>query len=312
MLPSNDTHPQFFILLGIPGLESVHCWISIPFFVMYLVALLGNCSILLIIRSERSLHQPMYFFVCMLSATDLVLSSSTLPKMLSIFWFNSGEIHFQACLTQMFFIHSFTALESGFFLAMAFDRYVAICNPLRHSSILSNATVLAIGLSVVARGLVFFTPHPFIVKTLVFCQTNIIHHTYCEFMAVMKLSCDDSTISKDYSLTVASMIGAFDLVCTVASYTLILRTALSLPTKEAGSKALSTCTSHICVILVFYTTAVFTFLTHRFGHNISPQVHITVANIYLLVPPMLNPLIYGVRTKKIRQRLVKIFWVSVG
>ncbi|XP_063301087.1 olfactory receptor 52N4-like isoform X1 [Pelobates fuscus] len=307
----NETHPAVFILLGIPGFENVQCWISIPFCCMYIVAFFGNCFILFIIQSETSLHEPMYFFVSMLSVTDLVLSSSTLPKMLSIFWFDCREIHFEACLTQMFFIHSFTAMESGFFLAMAFDRYVAICKPLRHSSILSNNTVLVMGVSVVFRAVVLFTPHPFIVKSLFFCQTNIIPHTYCEFMAIIKISCGDASVSKDYSLTVASMIGAFDLMCTVASYTLILRTALSLPTREAGAKALSTCTSHICVILVFYSTAVFTFLTHRFGHNIVPQIHITIANIYLLVPPMLNPIIYGIRTKKIRQRIMAIVLFTV-
>ncbi|KAM9319677.1 olfactory receptor 52R1-like [Gastrophryne carolinensis] len=311
MVLLNDSHPQVFILLGIPGLEDIQCWIAIPFCCMYTVAFFGNIVILAIIRSEKSLHKPMFFFFSMLSVTDIVLSSSTLPKMLVIFWFNVTEICFESCLTQMFFIHSFTAMESGFFLAMAFDRYVAICNPLRHSAILTNSVVLVMGLSVVFRGIAFFLPHPFIVKKLQFCRTNVIPHTYCEFMAVMKLACGESSIAKAYSLSVASMIGIFDLLCTVMSYALILRSVLVLPTKQAGVKALSTCTSHICVILVFYTTATFTFLTHRFGHNIGPQIHISIANIYLLVPPMLNPIVYGVRTKKIRQRIARALNLSV-
>ncbi|XP_044142309.1 olfactory receptor 52E2-like [Bufo gargarizans] len=308
MLLMNDSHPFVFILLGIPGLENIQSWISIPFCCMYIIAFFGNIVILLIIRSEKSLHEPMFFFLSMLSMTDMVLSSSTLPKMLGIFWFNLREICFDACLTQMFIIHSFTAMESGFFLAMAFDRFVAICNPLRHSFILCRKNVLVVGISVVFRGLVFFLPHPFIVRSLTFCQTNIIPHTYCEFMAVIKLTCGDSSMTKSYSLTVASLMGVFDLLLTIMSYALILHTALNLPTKQAGLKALSTCTSHILVILVFYTTATFTFVTHRFGHNILPQIHISIANIYLLVPPMLNPLIYGVRTKKIRQRIVHVFY----
>ncbi|XP_075705610.1 olfactory receptor 52E2-like [Rhinoderma darwinii] len=308
MLLKNDSHPFVFILLGIPGLEEVQYWISIPFCCMYILAFFGNIIILLIIRSEKSLHQPMFLFLSMLAVTDLVLSSSTLPKMLGIFWFNLREIGFDACLTQMFIIHSFTAMESGYFLAMAFDRFVAIWNPLRHSAILSTKTVLIVGICVVLRGVVLFLPHPFIVKSLIFCQTNIIPHTYCEFMAVIKLTCGDSTMTKSYSLTVASLIGAFDLLWTITSYALILYTVLHLPTKQAGLKALSTCTSHILVILVFYTTATFTFVTHRFGHNIQPQIHISIANIYLLVPPMLNPVIYGMRTKKIRQRIVLVFY----
>ncbi|XP_029457875.1 olfactory receptor 52R1-like [Rhinatrema bivittatum] len=308
VLNNTNVNPVAFILIGIPGLESVQCWISIPFSVMYLMALLGNCTILFIIRTEPSLHEPMYLFLSMLAATDLILSTSTLPKMLAIFWFNAGDIAFDACLIQMFFIHSFTAMESGFFLAMAFDRYIAICNPLRHSLILTNPVISKIGFLVVLRAVIFFSPHPFLVKKLSYCQTNVIHHTYCEFMAVMKLACEDTFSSKAYSLTVASLIGSFDLLSTAVSYVFILRTVLSLPSKEASLKAFSTCSSHICVILVFYTTAVFTFLTHRFGHNVAPQIHITVANIYLLVPPMLNPIIYGVRTKKIRQRVFKMFY----
>ncbi|XP_068121780.1 olfactory receptor 52N4-like [Hyperolius riggenbachi] len=308
MVLQNDTHPLVFILLGIPGLEEVQCWLSIPFCCMYIIAFFGNILMLTIIKSEKSLHEPMFLFFSMLSMTDIVLCSSTLPKLLCIFWFNLQEIVFEACLTQMFIIHSFTAMESGFFLAMAFDRYVAICNPLRHSTILNKNMVLMTGLSVTLRGLLFFMPHPFIVKGLVFCETNVIPHTYCEFMAVMKLTCGDSSISKTYSLTVAVFIGAFDLLCTTMSYTFILRTVFGLSTKQAGRKALSTCTSHIFVILVFYSTSIFTFMTHRFGHNIKPEIHISIANIYLLIPPMLNPIIYGVRTKKIRQRILQVLY----
>ncbi|XP_069495473.1 olfactory receptor 52N4-like [Ambystoma mexicanum] len=310
MSPLNSTniHPASFILIGIPGLESVQHWISIPFCCMYLLALLGNFIVLYVIKAEQSLREPMFFFLSMLSITDMILSTSALPKMLGIFWFNLREISFNACLVQMFFIHSFTAMESGFFLAMAFDRYVAICNPLRHSTILTNPTIAKIGIIVVCRGVIFFSPHVFLVKSLPYCQTNVISHTYCEFMALMKIACAERYTSKVYSLTVALMIAAFDLLSTAASYFFILWTVLSLPSKEASRKAFSTCSSHICVILVFYTTAIFTFLTHRFGHNVPPEVHITMANIYLLVPPTLNPIIYGVRTKKIRQRAVKVFY----
>ncbi|XP_033001583.1 putative olfactory receptor 52P1 [Lacerta agilis] len=298
--------PSAFLLLGIPGLESLHTWLALPFFSMYLMAVLGNCSILLLIKTDPRLHQPMYLFLCMLSFTDLVLSTSALPKMLAIFWFGAGHISFSACLAQMFFIHSFTAMESGFFLAMAFDRYVAICKPLRHTSILTGARIATIGGAVVARGMVFFSPHPFLVGQLPFCKSKVIAHSYCEFMAVVKLACADTAITKAYSLTVASLIGALDVLFIALSYGLILRTVCHLPSKQAGLKALGTCGSHICVILVFYTTAVFTFLTHRFSHGSIPRhVHIVIANVYLLVPPTLNPIIYGVRTKQIRERVLR-------
>ncbi|XP_006037349.1 olfactory receptor 52R1-like [Alligator sinensis] len=312
-LPFNATagNPSTFILWGIPGLEDLHIWLAIPFCCMYLVAVMGNCIILLVIKMERSLHEPMYLFLCMLSVTDLVLSSSTLPKMLSIFWFDAREIDFGACLTQMFFIHSFTAMESGFFVAMAYDRYVAICNPLRHATILTHSRIAKIGCTVVVRGMVFFSPHPFLVSRLPFCRTNIISHSYCEFMALVKLACVDVAVTKEYSLTVASLIGSFDIFFTSLSYALILQTVTRLPSKEASLKAFSTCGSHICVILVFYSTAVFTFLTHRFGHNVAPHIHILIANVYLLVPPMLNPVIYGVRTKRIRERVLQVLHCGI-
>ncbi|XP_053240761.1 olfactory receptor 52P1-like isoform X22 [Podarcis raffonei] len=296
--------PGPFTLLGIPGLESLQAWLSIPFCSMYFMALLGNLSLLLMVKTEPSLHEPMYLFLCMLSLTDLVLSSSTLPKLLAIFWFGRQPIGFSACLAQMFFIHSFTAMESGFFLAMAYDRYVAICNPLRHATVLTNAVVAKIGLAVVVRGVVLFFPHPFLVGRLPFCKSKVIAHSYCEFMALVKLACADTAASRGYSLSLAFLIGGFDVCFISLSYALILRTVCRLPSKEAGLKAQGTCSSHICVILVFYTTAVFSFLTHRFGHNVPHAVHIFIANVYLVVPPTLNPIIYGVRTKKIRDRVV--------
>ncbi|XP_066475386.1 olfactory receptor 52P1-like [Tiliqua scincoides] len=306
--PSNlsQASPAAFLLLGIPGLESLHTWLALPFCSMYLFALLGNCTVLVVIKTEPSLHQPMYLFLGMLSLTDLLLSTSALPKMLAIFWLGAGHISFSSCLTQMFFIHMLTAMESGFFLAMAYDRYVAICHPLRHTVILTGTHIARIGAAVLARGMVFFFPHPFLVGQLPFCRTTVVAHSYCEFMAIVKLACADPVGTKAYSLAVASLIGAFDVLFIGLSYGLILRTACRLPSKEAGLKALRTCGSHICVILIFYTTAVFTFLTHRFSHGSIPHhVHILMANVYLLVPPTVNPVIYGVRTKQIRERVLR-------
>ncbi|KAM7179356.1 olfactory receptor 52M1-like [Macrochelys suwanniensis] len=310
MSDSNTTDfisPSTFILLGIPGLEAAHIWISIPFCTMYVIALLGNFTILFIVKMEPSLHGPMYYFLCMLAVTDLVLSTSVLPKMLSIFWFNSREIDFSACLTQMYFIHCFSSMESGIFVAMAFDRYVAICNPLRHSTILTNPMVAKIGLAVVLRGSVLSLPCPFLARRWPYCRTNIIPHSYCEHIAVVKLACTDIRISSYYSLSVRFLVTGLDVFFITVSYIQILRAIFSLPRKDVRLKTFGTCSSHICAILVFYTPALFSSLTHRFGHNVPLYFFILSANVYLLVPSLLHPLIYGVRTKEIHDSLLQLF-----
>ncbi|XP_074046332.1 olfactory receptor 52K2-like [Macrotis lagotis] len=306
---SNRTslHPSTFILIGIPGLENAHIWISIPFFLVYILALLGNFVLLFIIKTNPSLHEPMYLFLCMLAVADLIVCTTAIPKLLSLFWFKDREIRLEACLTQVFLIHSCSTMESGFFLAMAFDHYVAICKPLRHSAILTHTVIGSLGLAIVFRGTVLLSPHPFLLRWLPYCKTNIISHTYCEFMALIKLACAETRIRRAYSLIVAFLTGGMDFILIICSYILILHTVFQLPSKDARLKTLGTCGSHVCVILVSYTPAFFSFLTHRFGQHIAPHVHIFVANIYLLVPPMVNPIIYGVRTKRIRERILKIF-----
>nr|XP_006127911.1 olfactory receptor 52K2-like [Pelodiscus sinensis] len=307
MAASNWTTPHHstFILLGIPGLEAAHVWISIPFCSVYILSVVGNCLLLAVIKSEPSLHEPMYLFLAMLAFADLVVSNTTVPKTLCIFWFRDQAIHIDACLAQIFLIHSLTTMESGFMLAMAFDRYVAICNPLRHSAILTHQAIAKIGLGVVMKGVALLGLHPFLLKWLPYCKTNVISHTYCEFMVLAKLACVDTTVISAYSLVIAFFTGGLDFILIVLSYILILRTVFSLPSKQARSKSLSTCSSHVCIILMFYTPAGFTFLSHRLGH-VAPHVHILIANIYLLLPPMMNPLIYRVRTPGIRQRALHI------
>uniref|UniRef100_A0A8C8S1Q6 G-protein coupled receptors family 1 profile domain-containing protein n=1 Tax=Pelusios castaneus TaxID=367368 RepID=A0A8C8S1Q6_9SAUR len=299
--------PSFFILLGIPGLEAVHGWLSIPFCTMYAIAILGNFTILLIVRMEPSLHVPMYYFLCMLAVTDLVLSTSTLPKMLSIFWFSSREISFSACFTQQFFINCSSVMEAGICVALALDRYVAICDPLRHSTILTNSVVAKIGLAALLRSGLLVLPFPFLAWRWPYCRTNVIPHTYCEHISVVKLACADIRISNYYGFLVTFLVNVPDVSFITFSYTQILRAIFSLPTKEARIKTFGTCSSHICVLLAFYVPSLFSFFTHRFGHNVPLNFHILTANMYLLVPPMLNPIIYGVRTKQIQGRLLQLF-----
>ncbi|XP_039384033.1 olfactory receptor 52R1-like [Mauremys reevesii] len=310
MADSNTTdfsYPSTFILLGIPGLEAAHVWISIPFCTMYAIAILGNFTILFVVKMEQSLRAPMYYFLCMLAITDLVLSTSTLPKMLSIFWFNSREIDFSACLTQMYFLRCFSVMESGILVAMALDRYMAICHPLRHSTILTNPVVVKIGLAVVLRSGMLILPYPLLTRQWPYCKTNIIPDTHCMHIAVVKLACTDTRISSYYGLFVLFCVKGLDMFFVALSYTQILRAIFSLPTKDARLKTFGTCSSHLCSILAFFIPALFSSLTYRFDQNVALHFRVLIGNVNLLVPPTLNPIIYGVRTKQIRDRLLRLF-----
>lgn len=260
------------------------------FCLVYLLAVTGNCVLVFITKTHPSLHKPMYLFLCMLSVNDLMLCTTVVPKILSLFWFDDREINFKACLIQIFFIYSLSTMESGFLLAMAFDRYVAICDPLRHSTILTHGVIMALGLAIVLRGVILLTPHPFLLMSLPYCKTNIIAHTYWEFMALIKLAYASTRVHRLYGLILAFLTGGLDFIMIICSYILIFRAVFRLPSKEARLRTLSTCGSHVWVILVFYIPAFFSFITHRFGHNIAPHVHIFIANVYLLIPPMMNPI----------------------
>ncbi|XP_057606908.1 olfactory receptor 52A5-like [Hippopotamus amphibius kiboko] len=310
MLQLNGTvlMPSVLTLIGIPGLESLQFWIGIPFCAMYIVSLCGNFLILVIIKSERSLHEPMCLFLAMLGATDITLSTCMLPKMLGIFWFHLREIYFDACLFQMWLIHTFQCIESGVLLAMALDRYVAICDPLRHATIFTHKLVTQIGVGVTLRAGLLVALCLILIKCrLKHYRTTVVSHSYCEHMAIVKLAAEDVRVNRISGLFVAFSILGFDIMAIILSYIRIFVTVFNLPQKEARLKAFNTCIAHICVFLEFYLLGFFSFFTHRFGFHIPSYIHILLSNLYLLVPPLLNPIVYGVKTKQIRDRVYKIF-----
>ncbi|XP_058400560.1 olfactory receptor 52A5-like [Diceros bicornis minor] len=310
MTSTNGTffQPSIFTLIGVPGLESVQHWIGIPFFISFILAIIGNGLLITIIRTERSLHEPMDVFLAVLAAIDLGLTLCITPKMLVIFWLRSREIHFDSCLIQMYFTHTFQCMESGILLAMAFDCYVAICESLRHSAILTKKVLISIITVVTIWASLIIIMCPLLIKLrLKHFWTTVISHSYCEHMAVVKLAAENVRVNKAYGLFVAFSVLGFDVIFIFLSCVFIFQAVFKLPQNEARFKAFNTCTAHIFVFLQFYILTFFTSFIHRFGFSVAPYVHILLSNLYLLVPPLLNPIVYGVKTKQIRETVIKMF-----
>ncbi|KAM4845213.1 olfactory receptor 52P1-like [Thomomys bottae] len=293
-----------FVLLGIPGLESQHLWLSVPFSSMFLAILIGNGAVLFLVTTQSSLHTPMYLLLALLMTADIVSTLAFVPKLLCIFWLNDRDIAANVCFTQMFFIHGASVVRSAVLVAMAFDRFVAVCEPLRYNTILSHSLVARLGLLALAKGVILILPMPLLLQRLAFCH-RVIPHTYCDHMAVVKMACSHTRPSRIYGLFVILLVVGLDLLLIGFSYALILQAVVRLNSRDATFKALNTCSAHLFVILVTYVPAVFSSITHRIGRNIPPHAHILLANLYLLLPSVLNPIIYGIKMKEMRERVAK-------
>ncbi|XP_014697388.3 LOW QUALITY PROTEIN: olfactory receptor 51T1 [Equus asinus] len=296
-----------FLLTAFPGLELAHVWISIPVCCLYTVALLGNSMILFVIIVERSLHKPMYYFLSMLSAVDLCLTVSTLPTVLGVLWFHAREISFKACLIQMFFVHSFSFLESSVLVAMAFDRFMAICNPLKYATVLTDKMIMMIGLVICMRQVIFIFPMTLALKSVSFHGGQELSHPFCYHSDVIKYTYSNPRISSFLGMFLQLYLTGTDLLFILFSYVLILRTVLSIVAPKKQQKALNTCVCHICAVTVFYVPMISLSFTHRLLSSTPRVICSVLANIYLLLPPVLNPIIYSLKTRTIRRAVLRLF-----
>ncbi|XP_039374666.1 olfactory receptor 51G2-like [Mauremys reevesii] len=305
----NDTklNSAVFFLTGIPGKEDVHLWISIPFCLMYVISIVGNSVILFIIKTDPSLHEPMYIFLSMLAITDLALSITSMPTILGMFLFNSREISLDACFAQVFFIHFLKCIESSVLLLMAFDRFTAICNPLRYVSILTLPRIGKMGLVCVLRGVALILPLPFLLRRFRYCRANVLSHCYCLNQDVMKMACSDIRVNSIYGLSVSAFTVWLDSMLIFLSYVMILKTVLSITSHAECLRALNTCVSHLCAVLLFYTPMIGLSMLHRFGEGSSLLLQIPLGYIHVLVPPVMNPIVYSVKSKHLRARIIRVF-----
>ncbi|XP_072471721.1 olfactory receptor 51G2-like [Notamacropus eugenii] len=311
LAPNNITDKQpAFIFIGIPGLENLHIWISIPFCLLYFMALMGNSVLLLLVKTEQSLHEPQFYFLAMLALTDLGLSLSTLPTVLGTFWIGAPQIGLPACLTQMFFIHTLSSVESGILVAMAFDRLVAICFPLSYPRILTSHAIVCLSGVAFIRGAVLLVPLPFFLSNFSFCRDNILSHSYCYYSDLLTLACGDITFSSAYGMIFVLCTFVVDALFIIISYLKILITVLRLGASDRGLRSMQTCACHLCTVLIFYLPLISLAVMHRYTPGTPPLLYATMSNIYLLLTPLLNPLVYSLKSRQIQATLQRRFWVQ--
>ncbi|XP_003465372.2 olfactory receptor 56A4 [Cavia porcellus] len=294
-----------FLLICFPNFQTWQHWLSLPLGLLFLLAMGANTILLITIRMEASLHEPMYYLLSLLSLLDIVLCLTVIPKVLAIFWFDSKSISFSACFLQMFIMNSFLTMESCTFMVMAYDRYVAICHPLRYPSIITGQFVARAAIFIVARNGLLTMPIPILSSRLRYC-TRVIKNCICTNMSVSRLSCEDITFNQLYQFVTGWILLGSDLILIILSYSFILKAVLQIKVEGAIVKALSTCGSHFILILFFSTVLLVLVITNLARKRIPPDVPILLNILHHLIPPALNPIVYGVRTKEIKQGIQKL------
>uniref|UniRef100_A0A8C9DKV7 Olfactory receptor n=1 Tax=Prolemur simus TaxID=1328070 RepID=A0A8C9DKV7_PROSS len=300
----NETLSTDFILLGLfPGMKHVSILVCVIILV-YVAAVTGNVILLLLIWVDVRLHTPMYFLLSQLSVVDLALISSTVPKMAINFFSGKKNITRLDCGTQIFFFFTLGGAECILLTLMAYDRYIAVCNPLRYAVVMNQDVCLKMAITSWIGGILASTAHTFYTMNLPICGSRKIHHFFCEMPAIMKISCKDTST---YELVVFVMGIAFILipfVLIMSSYSLILLTVLHMKSPQGRNKALATCSSHLTVVSLYLGPCVYMYMTPGSSHSAEQEQAVSV--FCTVLTPMLNPLIYSLRNKDVMGALQKI------
>ncbi|KAM6159107.1 olfactory receptor 8H1-like [Rhynchocyon petersi] len=300
----NNTDYSNFILMGLTDFEDVQVVLFSLFLLIYLITVLGNAGMVLLIHLDPQLHTPMYFFLSHLSFLDLNYSTVVTPKTLENLVTSPTFISFVGCFTQMYFFISLGATECFFLSSMACDRYVAICNPLQYPVVMSRALCGALILASYVVGFSESFAIVFCIATLHFCKPNVIHHFFCDLTPILILSCIDT---HDIEIMIFILAGSTLLVSLITisvSYGFILTTILKMKSTSGKRKAFSTCASHLLGVTIFYGTMIFTYLKPNTSYSVGKDQIASV--FYTIVIPMLNPLIYSLRNKEVKQALLRV------
>lgn len=308
MVKGNQSFVTEFFLLGFPGLHpEYHGLASAVLFLVYVLTLTGNGLILCLFATDQSLHKPVYYIILNLCACDLLFSTTALPKIISKYWFQSGTISFDACFIQMYFVHYLGTVNSLILFLMALDRYLAICHPFRYPLVIKNSTILiySITMWIVASA----PPLMLVIRAypLPYCASNIIKHCYCDHIGITVLACTDRAPYGFPAFVFAMVVLLVPLAFIIVSYSSIVTAVFKIANIEGRLKTLSTCSAQLLIIALYYLPRCFVYLARNVGITFNADMRIVTIMLYSLVPPMVNPLIYCLRAKDMKESLIKRF-----
>ncbi|XP_008541993.1 olfactory receptor 5G3-like [Equus przewalskii] len=304
MEDKNQTAVTEFLFLGLTDHLPQQIVLFVTILSVYLVTLGGNLGMMALIWFDPKLHSPMYFFLSHLSFVDMCSSSSIAPKMLCDNFAGKKSISFMACAAQMWFFALFIATECSLLASMAYDRYLAICKPLLYTLIMSHRVCVQLVVGPYATGLIS-TTHTIFTFCLPFCGPNIINHFFCDISPLLSLACADTRINKLLLFILAGAIGVLSGLIIIISYICILAAILKIRTADGRRKAFSTCSSHLAVVSILYGTLFFIYV--RPGSDSSLDINKVISLFYTVVIPMLNPLIYSLRNKEVKDAFRRKF-----
>ncbi|CAM4571097.1 olfactory receptor 5G3-like [Caretta caretta] len=299
----NHSEVTEFILSGLTDRPELHVPLFLVFLLIYGITLVGNAGMILLISIDPRLHTPMYFFLRNLSICDLCISSIISPKMLLNFFAERKSISYTACALQMYLSIVFADAQCLLLAVMAFDRYVAICNPLLYTITLSRQLCKQLVAGVYAVGLVDSMIHTCFTFRLSFCSSNIINHFSCDILPLLALSCSDTHINEIVMFALTSCITVSSFVTVLLSYIYIISTILQICCAEGQGKAFSTCTFHLTAVVLSFGTLFFMYLRPTSSYSMDTDK--VASMFYTLVIPMLNPLIYSLRNTEVKDALRK-------
>ncbi|XP_051013742.1 olfactory receptor 1468 [Acomys russatus] len=304
MTEGNQTAISQFLLLGLPIPPEHQLLFYVLFLAMYLTTVLGNLIIIILIHLDSHLHVPMYFFLSNLSFSDLCFSSVTMPKLLQNMQSQDTSIPYAGCLAQLYFYLYFADLESFLLVVMAYDRYVAICFPLHYTSIMSPK--LCVSLVVLSWVLTTFHAmlHTLLLARLSFCEDNVIRHFFCDISPLLKLACSDTHVNELVIFIMGGLVIVIPFVLIIVSYARIVSSILKVPSARGIQKVFSTCGSHLSVVSLFYGTIIGLYLCP--SANNSTVKETVMAMMYTVVTPMLNPFIYSLRNREMKEALTRV------